>query len=107
MACPNDVVRCTVHDGAVWMHVDDVRVNIPSRLVNRSQVLMDAMSCVDDSSVYGDLTLPAPKEWLQAWIACYGREEERLRCADTEGLVNCLLVRVSFKSIAPIMLLRT
>jgi hypothetical protein len=77
------------------MHLDNDRISIPSRLVNQSQILLDAMSCVDDSSITGDLTLPAPKEWLQAWMACYGSEEERLRCADTEDLINCLLVRFS------------
>jgi hypothetical protein len=100
-------VRCTVHEGALWMHLDDVRVNIPSRLVNQSQVFMDAMSCVDASSITGDLTLGAPKEWLQAWMACYGSEEERLRCADTESLVNCLLVRFSFRHIVPFVLKTT
>jgi hypothetical protein len=107
MTSSSDEVRCTVRDGAVWMHLDDVRVNIPSDLVNKSQVLMDAMSCVDDSSSTGDLTLPAPKEWLQAWLACYGSEQERLRCADMKDLVNCLLVRFSSKCISPIMLKRT
>jgi hypothetical protein len=107
MASPGDVERCTVHDGALWMHLDDVRVNIPSRLVSQSQVLIDAMSCVGDSSIPGDLTLPAPKEWLQAWMACYDSEEEHLRREDTEDLVNCLLVRFTFKRIAPIMLKRT
>jgi hypothetical protein len=107
MSESSNEVRCIVHDGAVWMHLDDVRVNIPSRLVNQSQVLMDAMSCVDDSSITGEFTLPAQKEWLQGWMACYRSEEERLRCADTEDLINCLLVRFSFKSIAPIVLKRT
>jgi hypothetical protein len=86
------------------MHLDDVRVNIPSDLVNKSQVLMNAMSCVDDSSSTGHLTLPAPKEWLQAWMACYGGEQERLRCAGIKEVVNCLLVRFSFKSAAPVLL---
>jgi hypothetical protein len=107
MSISSNEVRCTVRDGALWLHLDEVRVNIPSHLVNQSQVLMDTMSCVDDSSITGDLTLPAPKERLQAWMACYGSEEERLRCASTEDLVNCLLVRFNFKSIAPIMLKRT
>jgi hypothetical protein len=58
------------------------------------------MSCVDDSSITGELTLPAPKEWLQAWMACYGNEQEPLRCAGIKEVVNCLLVRFSFKSAA-------
>jgi hypothetical protein len=93
-----------VHDGAVWMHLDDVRVNIPSHLMKKSQVLMDATSCVDDSSSTGDLTLPAPKEWLQAWMACYSGERERLRYAGVKEVVNCLLVRFGFKSAAPALL---
>jgi hypothetical protein len=96
-----------VHDGAEWMHLENDRISIPSRLVGQSQVLMDAMSCVDDSSITRDLTLPAPKEWLQAWMACHGGEEELLRCADTKHIVNCLLVRFCFKSIFSIMLKRT
>jgi hypothetical protein len=83
------------------MHLDTEPVNIPSDLVKNSQVLMDAMSCVDDS---GHLTLPAPKEWLQAWMACYGGEQERLRCAGIKVVVNCLLVRCRLKSAAPVLL---
>jgi hypothetical protein len=104
MTSSRDEVRCTVHDGAVWMHINDVRVNIPSDLVNESQVLLDATSCVDDFCSTGDLTLPAPKEWLQAWVACYGGDRERLRCADIKEVVNCLLVRFSCKSAAPVLL---
>jgi hypothetical protein len=89
----SDATRCTVHDGAVWIHVDNVRVHIPSHLLNKSQILIDALSSVDDSSVATFFTLAAATEWLQAWIACYGSEEERLGCADTKDLVNCLLVR--------------
>jgi hypothetical protein len=93
MASSSDVVRCTVHDGAVWIHLDDACVNIPSHLLNKSQLLMDAMSCVDDSTITQELTLPAPKAWLQAWISCYGSEAKRPRRADIHDLVKCLLVR--------------
>jgi hypothetical protein len=94
MKSPSDVTRCTVHDGAVWIHLDNVRVHIPSHILNKSQILIDALSSVDDSSVAKNLTLAAPEEWLQVWVACYGGEEERLRCAGIKDLVNCLLVRI-------------
>jgi hypothetical protein len=55
---------------------------------------MDALSSVDNSSVPKYFTLAAPQEWLQAWMACYGTEEERLRCAGIKDLANCLLVRI-------------
>jgi hypothetical protein len=96
MTSASDGVRCTVHDGEVWMHVDDERIIIPSRLVDKSQILVDAVLSVDDSSVTNDFTLPAPKEWLQAWIACYGGEDEHVKYADTKDLVKCLLVRCCF-----------
>jgi hypothetical protein len=90
----NDGVKCTVHDGAVWLHLDCVPALIPSQLVNKSQILMDAMSSEDALPASKHFTLDAPKEWLQAWLACYvyGGEEDRLRCADVKELVNCLLV---------------
>jgi hypothetical protein len=86
------VTRCIVHDGAVWMHLDNTRVLIPSHLLNGSELLVNALSSVDECSGTNEFTLPAPKEWLQAWMACYGGEEELLRCAGTTDLVNCLLV---------------
>jgi hypothetical protein len=64
MSNTSDVVRCTVHDGAVWMHVGDVPVLIPSHLLNKSQLLVDALSSIDDSSVANHFTLAAPQEWL-------------------------------------------
>jgi hypothetical protein len=94
MKSQSDVTRCTVHDGAVWMHLDNARVHIPSHISNKSQILVDALSGVDDNSVSKNFTLAAPKEWLHAWMACRGGEEERLRCAGVKDLVNCLLVRV-------------
>jgi hypothetical protein len=78
------------------MHDGNVLVPIPSHLLNKSQILIDAMSSVDDTSGSKDFTLPAPKEWLQAWMACYGSEEERLGRANIKDLVNCLLVSFFF-----------
>jgi hypothetical protein len=94
MKSPSDVTRCTVRDGAVWIHLDNVRVHIPSHILNKSQILKDGLSSGEDSSVGKKLTLAAPEERLQAWMACYGGEEERLRYAGTKDLVNCLLVRI-------------
>jgi hypothetical protein len=80
-------VGCTVSDdGAVWMHLD---VRIPPHLLEKSQILMDAMVSEDDKSV---ATLAAPSEWLQAWSLCCCGKGERTRCADTRDLVNCLMV---------------
>jgi hypothetical protein len=98
MSSSSDGVRFTVHDGAVWMDLDNLPVHIPPNLVNRSHLLKDALSSVDDSSVSREFTLTAPKKWLEAWLACYSSGEERLRHADTEDLVHCLLV--SFKSLS-------
>jgi hypothetical protein len=92
MSSLSDVVKCTLRDGAVWMHLDNVRVHIPSHLLSKSQLLTDALSSTEDSSGR-EMTLPAPKEWLHAWISRYGSEEERPRCANVKDLVHCLLVR--------------
>jgi hypothetical protein len=80
-----------VHDGAMWMHLDNASVKVPPILVKKSQILMDALS-VTNPSITRKVTLPAPKEWLQAWAACYCNEEEALSCEDIKDLVNCLLV---------------
>jgi hypothetical protein len=93
MPSSSDIVKCTVHDGAVWMHLDDGPVHIPSHLLNRSQLLKDALLSSDESSANRDFTLPAPQKWLKAWIACCGSDEEHLSCADVKDLVNCVLVR--------------
>jgi hypothetical protein len=83
-------VRCTAHDdGTVWMHLD---VQIPSRLLNKSQVLMDAMVSGGDPSSTRDFTLAAPTEWLQAWVVYCCGDKQRLGRADTEELVHCLMV---------------
>jgi hypothetical protein len=94
MKSQSNLTRCTVHDGEVWMHLDNLRIYIPSHLLNKSQILIDALSSMDDNSVAKYFTLAAPKEWLQDWMACYGGEEERLECAGVKDLVNCLLVRI-------------
>jgi hypothetical protein len=91
MSSSTDAVRCTVRDGAMWMHLDTASVEIPPKLVNESQILLDALS-VTNPSITRKVTLPAPKEWLQAWAACYCNEEEILSCKDVKVLVNCLLV---------------
>jgi hypothetical protein len=95
MTSSSDVTRCSVQDGAVWMHLDNVPVHLPSHLLNKSQILTDALSSVDDSSVTKNFTLAAPKAWLKAWMAYNSSEEERLtllRRADIQELVSCLLV---------------
>jgi hypothetical protein len=85
-------IRCTVTDGEVWMHLDDTHVHIPSPIVKKSEVLMDASMC--ESSASGGFTLEAPTEWLHAWVACFVNEEEQqlLRCAARQVLKNCILV---------------
>jgi hypothetical protein len=80
-----------VRDGAMWMHLDNVTVKVPPTLVKRSQVLLDALS-MTDPSVTRKVTVPAPKEWLQAWAVCYCNEEESMSCKDIKCLVSCLLV---------------
>jgi hypothetical protein len=104
MTSSSNGVRCTVQDGEVGMHVDDERIVIPSYLLTKSPLLVDALSAVDESSVNNEFTFPAPKEWLQAWIASYGNKRKRCRCEDIEELVNCLLVRICCWITAPIAL---
>jgi hypothetical protein len=85
-------VKCTVNNGTLCMHLDDVRVHIPSHIVNESKVLLDALSSVRDSLVTSDFTLAAPVEWLQAWVCCFVGESEPLGSAEIEVLVKCLKV---------------
>jgi hypothetical protein len=92
MSTSRDAVRCTVRDGAMWIHLDDISVKIPEQLLNKSEILTDAVS-VAEPSVTRKITLAAPKEWLQAWVLCYCNEEESLKSKDINVLVNCLLVR--------------
>jgi hypothetical protein len=90
-------VKCTVtNDGAVWMHLD---VRIPPHVLNKSQVLIDAILYENDECIARNFTLAARSEWLQAWSLCCCSEEQRLSCADTKDLVNCLTV-CSFSYVA-------
>jgi hypothetical protein len=86
-----DGVRCTVHEGAMWIHLDSESVEIPPNELSKSQVLMDALS-VADPSVRRKITLSAPQEWLQAWASCYCSKDGNLGSKDVEELFNCLLV---------------
>jgi hypothetical protein len=91
MSSSNDTVRCTVNDGELWMHIDNASVKIPAQLLEKSEVLTDALS-VACPSVTRKVTLAAPEEWLQAWVSCYCNEEVSLGIKDITDLVNCLLV---------------
>jgi hypothetical protein len=91
MSSSKDGVRCTVRDDAMWMQLDNASVRIPPKLLNQSQVLMDAMS-ISDPSAKRKVTVAAPKEWLQAWVGCYCNEKESFRCDNIDDMVNCLLV---------------
>jgi hypothetical protein len=92
MTSSSEGVRCTVQDGEVSMYLDDVQVHIPSHLLKESKIVVDVLSSMPDSLFTRNFTIAAPKEWLQAWVACYVRKVERLGNADTEVLVNCLKV---------------
>jgi hypothetical protein len=95
MPTSSDVVRCTVRDGVVWMVLDKKRVRIPSHLLQKSQVLMNALSSVVDRPTAIRFNLGVPKEWLQAWEAHCCRKEPRLSNARIQDLVHCLMVCVS------------
>jgi hypothetical protein len=86
----------------MWIHVDNSSVKIPPELVNLSQVLMDALSATD-TSVRRKVSLPVPKEWLQAWAVCFCNEDERLGYQSIEDLINCVLVCLLLSSVAPIV----
>jgi hypothetical protein len=83
------------------------RVNIPSQLVEKSEILVDAMSSVNDPYIARDFTLNVPQEWLRAWVARYGSEDACLSNADIEDLVNCLLVCFFSWNITPTVLIPT
>jgi hypothetical protein len=94
MSTPSeDRVRFKVHNGDVSMHLGHLQVSIPSRILNQSKVLLDALTSARDSSAPKSFTLKAPTEWLQAWVACLVTEEQSLGLAESEVLVNCLMVR--------------
>jgi hypothetical protein len=74
------------------MHLSTSSVPIPSHLLQKSKMLMDVLSACD-TSVTKEFTLAAPTEWLEAWAACFSNREKSLGGADSEFLVNCLMVR--------------
>jgi hypothetical protein len=92
MVSSSDGVRCTLHDGSVWLHLAYARTNIPPQLLHKSKTLMDAVSSVSDPSIARGFTLAAPKEWLRAWLACYGSGEQNLAFKDSKVLLHCLMV---------------
>jgi hypothetical protein len=102
MFSSKDAVICTVNEGDLWMHLDNTRVKIPAQLLEKSQVLTDALS-VPCASVTRTVTLAAPKEWLQAWVVCFCNEKGRLSCEDIKDLVNCLLVCFMLWNAAAVM----
>jgi hypothetical protein len=61
MTSSSDLVKCTVRDGVISLHLDDVLVSIPSDLANESRLLTGMLSSVADASVTRDFTLAAPK----------------------------------------------
>jgi hypothetical protein len=73
------------------MHLDNGSLKIPPLLLSKSQILMDALS-VAPPFVTREVSVAAPKEWLQAWVGCYCNEEKSLSCDNIKDLVNCLLV---------------
>jgi hypothetical protein len=83
-------VMCTVQDGAMWLHLDNVRVNIPLHLLHKSKTFMDAASSFSDPCIARGFTLTAPKEWLQAWLDCFCSEKVHLGDGDSAVLANCL-----------------
>jgi hypothetical protein len=80
-----------VRDGTMWMHLDNASVQIPPQLIDKSRILMDALSVADPSCIR-KVTLAAPREWLQEWVRCYCNDEESLVDKKTNSLVSCLLV---------------
>jgi hypothetical protein len=91
MKSTSEGVRCTVHDGSVWMHLDDSCVEIPASILGDSHTLRNLLTFVDDLAVNRDFTLAVPCEWLKAWAACFC-ERKPSRCTDTRDLVNLLMV---------------
>jgi hypothetical protein len=103
MSSSVDAVRCTLHQGAMWMHLDNVSVKIPPQLLEKSPILMNALS-VAHPSVARKVTVAAPREWLQSWVACYCNEEESLSSVDIKDLIKCLLVCLLLWKVLPIVL---
>jgi hypothetical protein len=92
MTNSQNVARCIIADGTVTMHLESMRVTIPSNFLNQSKVLMDALSSACDPSAIKDFTLAAPAEWLEVWVYCFVSQEEGLGNIDSTRLVNCLMV---------------
>jgi hypothetical protein len=101
MTSLSDVVKCTLRDGVLWMHLHDMCVKVPSDLTNQSQLLLNVLSSVADASITTDFTLPAPNEWLHAWAYCYCSEKKHLACVDNKDLIGCLLVCFCGSNAAP------
>jgi hypothetical protein len=92
MLSSTDTVGCIIQDGAVLMHLDNERVEIPAHIVKKSKILTDALLPEADPSLTKSLTLAAPEEWLKAWAACFCCDGKRVTSADIRDLVNCLMV---------------
>jgi hypothetical protein len=91
MSNSRDAVWCTVRDGSMWMQLDNVNVKIPQQFLDKSPLLMNALT-VAQPSVTQTVSLAAPADWLDAWVLCFCDEEENLSCQDIQVLVDCLLV---------------
>jgi hypothetical protein len=116
MTSSSDVVKCTVHNGVLWMHLHEKRLKIHSLVVNKSQLLTDMLSSAADPTVSSDFTLAARKEWLLAWTSlwplpksaccCSGNKSrsyqkslrKRLRDVDIADLLNSLLVCFCYRN---------
>jgi hypothetical protein len=92
MASSFDGVKCSIQNGAVRMHLDDGCVKIPAHVLTKSRFLSDALLSVSDVLVTSDFVVPAPEQWLRAWVAGYVSDEGRLECVDSTDLINCLKV---------------
>jgi hypothetical protein len=97
MASSFDGVKCTIQNGKVRMHLDNGCVNIPAQLLTKSRFLSEVLASFPDLSVTSDFIVPAPEQWLQAWVARYVSEEGRLGCDDSTDLINCLMVCLSLQ----------
>jgi hypothetical protein len=75
----------------MWMHLDNVSVKIPRRLLKKSPILMNALS-VPHPSVARKVTVAAPREWMQSWAICFCNDDWSLSALDINELVKCLMV---------------
>jgi hypothetical protein len=95
-----------IADGKVMMQLRNQRVRIPSHYVKKSKVMMNVLSAALHSRVtHGflfrrgstgkqQITLAAPTEWFEAWVACFVTRKKKLGCEDSAFLMNCLMVRM-------------